>query len=299
MPLVSAVSWVALSLISGLCSVDLQDHSTEIFPVNYGFEMSLALCILEFVVCLAILDIQVPSAKSFLNEGIIICILAQLGGTFLENIWFSLHRRPSLMYSMGYFDPIISLMMAKVCLNYMPTPVACIGLSTLTLGAVCFSTNHFSPGMMDKSGFIICCLVIFYATRNISMKSLQDEGVEVQLRVKHLLAYCIAVVLTVLFCFVSFSWQLSSAILHGGILSFTMALLVYLSLNIIQTSGFLHLAILGVWAKLLTNIFCIAHFEIAHVVVSIFAIFAMSVGTGIYHSLTYPGQSNKCEFFSF
>ncbi|KAL5022170.1 hypothetical protein ScPMuIL_001325 [Solemya velum] len=179
MPMVSAVSWVALSLICALCKVDLQDHSTEIFPGNYGFEMPLSLCLLEFIICSVVLDIKMPSAKGFLNEGVIICILAQLGGSFLENVWFSSHRMPSLVYSVGYFDPIITLILAKICLDYTPTPIAAIGLASLTFGACCFSSHHLNLGLMDKSGFIICCLVIFIAIRNISIKSLQDEGVDI------------------------------------------------------------------------------------------------------------------------
>ncbi|KAL5022169.1 hypothetical protein ScPMuIL_001324 [Solemya velum] len=86
---------------------------------------------------------------------------------------------------------------------------------------------------------------------------------------------------------------MASLILHGAIATLTVALIVYLSLKIIQTHGFIYLTVLSVWSKLLINICCVAQFEIANLFLSLFAVGAMVMATVFYLGLSHPGKSSK------
>ncbi|XP_067687192.1 uncharacterized protein [Haliotis asinina] len=179
-------SWFALSCVQDVCTSYFMQTSGQLVGPNSNVYLPVVLSLAELVLCLASLKLEYQQKESSYLETVCVIILTHLSGVFLATIWLQI---PDVQFGIvgGLMDPVIALVLIYICTGYFGNSARASSLCIISFGMIFFTISTSSFIKMDRTVLIKLLGGMFFILRNISVKYLHEEKVNIVPRTNRML----------------------------------------------------------------------------------------------------------------
>ena len=268
--ILTSVCLMASSAVAGVCLQEVYHHSKDLKPLHRGFEVPVILALVDVISLFVLIKFEFSQGLRSLAEGLVVTFVSHFIMEYILNYWFSFSRTHS--FAMGYFEPIMMVILLKLCTGYDVSfkIFSCLALISIFAG---FTGGRLTQVLhTSRNGLIIFLMTFFLSLRNIGLKLLQEDSVKIKLRTKIFAPYILSI-LTVGFLLSALHltfWALP--VVFSMVAMFSSVLMFYCSFRLLDHCHVTAVSVIGVMSQMATNLACMPSVYIRNIVVTLMAI---------------------------
>ena len=245
---------VTSSTVAGVCLQEVYHHSKDLKPLHRGFEVPVILALVDMVSLFVLIKFEFSQGLRTLAEGLVVTLISHFIMEYISNFWFSFSRTHS--FAVGYFEPVMMLVLLKMCTGYDVNFQVFSSLVLMSLFAGFSGGNVTQVLYTSRNGLIIFLVIFFLSMRNIGLKLLQTDSVKIKIRTKVLPPYIFSIfILGFLLSALHLTfWALP--VIFSMIAMFSSVLMFYFSFHLLEYCHVTAVSVFGLLSQMAVNLAC-------------------------------------------
>lgn len=286
------IGWIVSSVIASVCTKEFLEYGELIQPKDIVTFLPFGLAIMTTLTCIVIFKVDAKRFEKSLGEVLGITLCAHLGTTLMLNMCLLYGLKESTS-SLGLLEPIVAVILTRVCLGSNIALMSYCSLPLIIIGAIgIYGFPSFTTA--STSAAISALLYAMMMTiRNIAISHIHSEGGIVTLRTKMAVAVSItigvfSIVIAVYMNSMSYSliWGCYAVLFH--------VISTYLSAGIIlKQCSVTTFTLLDIWKLVLVKMICSIDPVFPHGGLTV--LFILIHVTGLFCFMTTRSARNSSE----
>ncbi|XP_052814347.1 uncharacterized protein LOC128241456 isoform X2 [Mya arenaria] len=276
----AAVGLLFAAEVFAVCLQEVHVHGQELRPLHRHFELPIILTAADTISLLILLKVECADGLKKHSEGLIVSFLCHVVMEYLVNFWYIYSRNDS--FAVGYFEPVLMILLLKVCTKTEVNLKIGILLIAMSFCAGCTSGEIGILTNANRNGIIIFLVTMFLCMRNIALKRLHEEKVFFKVRKSIAIPYTFVILSfgVILSAFHLTYWALP--VMFSLISIFASVSALYCTGVLLESMHVISISVLGLVSQIAINVVSIPVEHKHNVIISMAGALVLFCIIGLY-----------------